>query len=103
MSKPKDPRIAALEAEGFVVLRAKSYRQAQMRQDRAQMRAFWAHRDRERSEEWARDCLAQERRLSDRCTYLYGLAAAKGATVDELSGVAAVDHPDTAATETEQP
>jgi hypothetical protein len=47
----------------------------------------WAKRDAENTERWARDVIAREHRLSDRCTYLYGLAAKHGATDDELSAV----------------
>lgn len=35
---------------------------------------------------WARDCLAEQRRLADRCTFLYGAARAAGCTESELRG-----------------
>lgn len=75
-----------LEASGYVVLRAKSYRQAEERRRIAQMSVYWAERDSEHARTWARDCLAEERRLADRCTYLYGLAARHGASDEELLG-----------------
>ena len=81
-----DPRIAALEAEGYVVLKAKSYRAAQERGrvDRALREA--AEREVDRTEDWAREAFAEQRRLADRCTFLYGVAIAHGATLDELKG-----------------
>lgn len=77
-----------LEGEGYVVLRAKSYRQAEERRRVAQARVFWAEDVAETARIWARDCLAEERRLRDRCTHLYGLAARYGATDEELRGPA---------------
>ena len=38
----------------------------------------------ERTHQWALNAFDHERKLSDRCTYLYGLAAKHGATDDEL-------------------
>lgn len=75
-----------LERTGHVVLREKSYRQAQERQRIAE-----CYRDREieaadSARAWARNCLDEERRLRDRCTFLYGAARAHGATVEELRG-----------------
>ena len=77
---------AIMERAGYVVLKAKSYRQAQERQRIAE-----CYRDREieaadSARAWARDCLNEERRLRDRCTFLYGAARAHGATVEELRG-----------------
>lgn len=46
----------------------------------------WAKRDMAHSRQWAENCHGYERRLSDRCTYLYGLAARHGATDAELRG-----------------
>ncbi len=75
-----------LESYGFVVLREKSYRQAQERQ-----RVAECYRDREieaaeSARHWARNCLDEERRIRDRCTFLYGAARAAGCSVEELSG-----------------
>jgi hypothetical protein len=77
---------ALLEAAGYVVLREKSYRQAQTRQAIHQREAEWAERQAESARRWARECLAKERHLAERCTYLYGLAAALGATETQLRG-----------------
>lgn len=81
-----DPRITALEADGFVVLRAKSYRQAQERQrvSEALRRSAWEQV--ESTRRWAETAFAEQRRLSDRLTFVYGVARAHGATVDELRG-----------------
>lgn len=77
---------ATLEAEGFVVLREKSYRAARERQRRAECQREWAERDAADSRHWARNCLAEERYLRDRLTFVYGVARAHGATVEELGG-----------------
>lgn len=75
-----------LESNGYVVLREKSYRAAQERQRVARVRQQCAEEDAERAREWARDCLAKERRLAERCTFLYGAARAAGCTESELRG-----------------
>ena len=77
-----------LRAAGRVVLREKSYRQAQERQRRAECMREAAEQARESAMAWARDCLAEERRLRERLTFVYGVAQAHGATVDELRGEA---------------
>lgn len=84
----KDQRIAALEAEGFVVLRAKSYRQAQERQRVAEALRRAAEDRVESVHDWAMQAFAEQRRLSDRLTFVYGVARAHGATEEELSGSA---------------
>jgi hypothetical protein len=38
----------------------------------------------ERQREWMQHCFDEERRLRDRCTFLYGEAMARGATHEEL-------------------
>lgn len=75
---------ALLERNGFVVLREKSYRQAQERQRVAEALRQMERENAEHSRKWAVNCLDEERRLRDRCTYLYGLAARHGATDEEL-------------------
>lgn len=85
-----DDRIAAaralLEANGYVVLREKSYRQAQERQRVAEALMVAAEDAAEGARVWARDCLAEERRLRERNTHVYGVARAHGATLVELAG-----------------
>lgn len=71
---------------GFVVLREKSYRQAQERQRIAQVRAECADSRCVHAEMWAENCLTEERRLADRLTFVYGVAQAHGATTGELRG-----------------
>lgn len=75
-----------LEAAGFVVLREKSYRQAQERQRVAEALRVAAEEYTERIERWARENLVEERRLRDRLTFVYGVAQAHGATTEELRG-----------------
>jgi hypothetical protein len=84
MARTKDPRIEALEAGGYTVIKTKSYKAAQRRQDGAEMLAVWAERDAESARKWARDCLTEERRLRDRCQFLASLAIAHGATLEDL-------------------
>lgn len=78
----------ALEAHGYVVLRAKSYRAAQERQHIAQALLASEERHNEGTRAWAQQAFDEQRRLSERCTYLYGLAARLGATDDDLRGPA---------------
>jgi hypothetical protein len=90
VTEPTPDEIAAAKAllagAGFVVLREKSYRQAQERQRVAECQRESAE-DRVRSvETWARGCHAEERRLARRLTFVYGLAQAHGATAEELRG-----------------
>ena len=77
---------ATLEAAGYVVLRERSYRQAQERQRRAECHQQAAEDARESAMAWARNCLVEERRLRDRLTFVYGVAQAHGATREELVG-----------------
>lgn len=71
---------------GWVTLRERSYRQAQERHRVAEARRKVEEEAAEHARQWARECLAGERRLSERCTYLYGLAARLGATAEQLAG-----------------
>ena len=87
MSAPTDEVRAArelLEANGYVVLRAKSYRQAQERQRVAQALLAAEKQCSEGTRQWAADAHREQRRLADRLTHVYGVARAHGATVDEL-------------------
>lgn len=77
---------AILKQAGYVVLREKSYRQAQERQRVAECYRDSEIRAAESARAWAVDCLTEERRLRDRCTFLYGAAMARGASVEELRG-----------------
>lgn len=76
-----------LTANGYVVLKAKSHRAAQERQRVAEAYARSDREDAERTRYWAQTTLHNEiRDLQARCTFLYGMARAKGATVEELAG-----------------
>lgn len=86
MTATIDRAKATLEGAGFVVLREKSYRQAQERQRVADALRAAAEDDAEHARAWARDCLTEERRLRERLTLVYGVARAYGAGIAELRG-----------------
>lgn len=73
-----------LQAAGYVVLRSKSYRQAQERQRIAEALKQCAEEDRESTRRWAEGAFDEQRRLSDRLTFVYGVARAHGATEKDL-------------------
>lgn len=75
-----------VEKDGWVTLRAKSYHQAQERQRVAEALQREAERARESALEWGQAQCAEWRRLAERTTYLYGLAAKLGATEEQLRG-----------------
>lgn len=80
---------ALLEADGWVVLRAKSYENMKRQKFYAECDARSERQHRVSTERWAReDLLPEERRLRNRCTFLYGLASRLGATDEELRGEA---------------
>lgn len=72
--------------EGWTVLRTKSYLAAQQRLAIALREIEFEKLTAENARQWARNAFTEERRLRDRCTYLYGLAASLGATDDDLKG-----------------
>ena len=74
-----------LKQHGYVVLKEKSYHQAQERQRVAECYRDSEVRAAESARTWARNCLDEERRLRDRCTFLYGHARAAGCSVEELT------------------
>ena len=76
--------LALIKAHGYVVLREKSYRQAQERQRAADARAKWEAEAAEHARQWAAEAFAEQRRLADRLTHVYGVARAHGATIEEL-------------------
>lgn len=78
--------LEVVKGAGYVVLKEKSYRAAQERQRIAECQREYAEENRERSDAWARDCLAEERRLRDRVTFVYGVAQKFGATREDLRG-----------------
>ena len=75
-----------LERSGYVVVKAKSHRQAQERQRVAEALRRAAEESQAGTERWAREHLCGElSRLRERLTFVYGVARAKGATVEELT------------------
>ena len=74
-----------LEDNGYIVLKASSYRRAQERQRIAQVRMEDAFKRIEDIDRWAQQGYDELRRLRDRLTFVYGVARAHGATVEELS------------------
>lgn len=78
----------AVKAAGYVVLKEKSYRQAQERQRVAEALRASEEQAAEHARAWAHGCLMEERRLRDRLSFVYGVAKAHGATDEELRGPA---------------
>lgn len=83
-AEPLDEALALVKASGYVVLKEKSYRQAQERQRVAEARAEWAKRDAESARDWAINCLDDERRMAERLTFVWGVAMSHGATLEEM-------------------
>lgn len=82
-----DAAKALLAANGFVVHRAKSWRQLIERVRVAEAIERVAEEYRQSTQEWAQTTLHNTiRDLYARCTFLYGMARAKGASVEELAG-----------------
>jgi len=77
---------ATLEALGYVVIKVKSYRQAQERQRIAECLMRRAEEEAAGNRAWAVNCLDDSRSVRDRLTFVYGVARAHGATIEELSG-----------------
>lgn len=74
--------------DGDVILRARSYFAGQERHRIADalLKSEIEHAEHVRG--WALEAFNEQRRLGDRCTYLYGLAASLGATPEQLAGTA---------------
>lgn len=81
-----DTLVEIVKANGYAVVKAPSHRRAQERQRIAEARAEYAAQDADKTRAWAVDCLTEERRLRDRLTFVYGVARARGATIEELNG-----------------
>lgn len=73
-----------LVAEGYVVVKAKSYQRAQERQRVAEALLRAAERRTAEVEAWARRSLDEERRLRDRMTEIVAFAMEHGASYDDL-------------------
>jgi len=76
---------ALLEQHGYVVIKEASYRRAQERQRIAEALRASAERHEAETRQYAQKHWDEERRLMDRCTFLYGQAMARGATAEELA------------------
>lgn len=74
-----------VKSNGYVVLKEKSYRQAQERQRRAEVMADYEKERRKDVEHWARDSLDEERRTRERLTFVWGIAMKHGATLEEMA------------------
>lgn len=87
IGEPFDISVAkqTLADAGYVVLKAKSYRQAQERQRIAHIMQECAEtRAAEQDLWWRAEILPELFQYRDRCTFLYGQARAAGCTVEEL-------------------
>lgn len=76
---------ALCEEHGYVVIKAKSYRAAQERQRIAQIRLEDSQERVASIDAWARAGYDELRRLRDRLTFVYGVARAFGASVEDLT------------------
>lgn len=76
-----------------VMIKASSYRRAQERQHVAQALLKAEEEHVQSLYRWVAENLNRERHLSDRCTYLYGLAASLGATPEQLNPADAAVYP----------
>jgi hypothetical protein len=83
--------LQVVHGDGWKTVREKSYYQAQERQRVAEALRKLEQEHNEHTRAWANRAFDETRRLSDRCTYLYGLAASLGATPEQLRGVALND------------
>ena len=84
MSEIEDAK-AFLESEGYVVLKKKSYDYQLQRRRIAETRLEFEKEAAEATRQWALAAFEEQRRLADRLVYVYGVARAHGASVEELS------------------
>lgn len=85
MSEPIEAAKKLLAANGYTVLRTKSYLAAQRRQGVAEAQRAWAESVAESVRGWAENCLDNDRRIQERLTHVWGVAKAHGATDEELA------------------
>ena len=81
-----DAALETVRAAGYVAIKEKSYRAAQERQRQAEYQAETETDRRAHAEIWAEKCCDEERRIRDRLTFVYGVARAHGASVEDLRG-----------------
>lgn len=75
-----------LEAQGYVVLKRESYRRQLEKRRIAEALLGCEREHNEGTRRWGVRAYDEQRRLADRLTFVYGVARAHGATVEELSG-----------------
>lgn len=74
-----------LERNGYTVIKTKTYlREKEMRR-RAESRLEWEKERNEGTYHWANRAFDEQRRLSDRITYVYGVAKEYGAPDEKLA------------------
>lgn len=83
--------LQVVHGDGWKTVREKSYYRAQERQRVAEALRKLEQEHNAHTRAWANKAFDEMRRLSDRCTYLYGLAASLGATEEQLRGAALID------------
>lgn len=75
-----------LEANGYVVVKQKSYVALLTRLAVARAEARFERRERASQREWAEEMARESTRLRDRISFLYRTAMAFGASIDDLRG-----------------
>lgn len=75
-----------LRAWGYRVVKERTYENLRQRWLGAESRVEHEASMRESTERWAHKAFEEQRRLADRLTFVYGVARARGASVQELSG-----------------
>lgn len=77
---------AALVREGYVVVKAQTYRRVQERARIAEAQRDWEIEAARHARQWAEQAFREQTRLSDRLSFVYGEARAAGCTVEQLQG-----------------
>lgn len=76
----------ALEAAGYVVVKARTYRNLQERERLLKSELDWERRNTAAAESWAQRAHDEQIRLADRLTFVYGEARAAGCSIEQLAG-----------------
>lgn len=71
---------------GTVTIKRSTYRKLHDDRRIAEYRARLQTEHEQHVRAWAHEAFEEQRRLADRLTFVYGVARAHGATVEELSG-----------------
>lgn len=77
---------ALLESHGYTVIKTKSYQRSLEMRRRAEALLACQEEHNEHTRHWAGLAFDEQRRLSDRLNYVYGVARAHGLTHEELAG-----------------